>query len=340
LNATIASSSVTATAALAYGYQPDNRQAIGKSRPFCRLPRVKPGLQYPDMRVAGLFLAGCALLAVQARAQLAVELSLNQDQHLQGEAVWVTVHISNDSGRVLELGQAEDWLTFAIESKDGLPVARLGKLPLEKKITIESAQIARVRLDLEPYYNLSKLGNYVVSASLKVPQWQQQVSSRPAAFNVIHGTTLWEQEFGVPVSQLEATNRPPEMRKYSLLQANYRKQLQLYARVSDPSGEKIYVTFPIGNLVSFGEPERQIDRFSNLHVLHQNGARAYNYVVINPSGRLGIRETYDITTNRPRLKADADGKIFVSGGMRRVTPTDLPSPTTESPTNAPPVPKS
>jgi hypothetical protein len=130
------------------------------------------------------------------------------------------------------------------------------------------------------------------------------------------------------------------MRKYTLLQANYRKQLQLYARVSDPSGEKMYVTFPIGNLVSFGEPERQIDRFSNLHVLHQNGARSYNYVVLSPNGRLGIREAYEITATRPHLKSDPEGKIFVQGGARRISPTDLPVPAAENRTNAPTAPKS
>lgn len=286
-------------------------------------------------------MAGCLLLGLSLQAQLAVELSSNQDQYLQGEAIWVTVHISNQSGQPLELGAGDDWLTFSIETKDGLPVTRRGKLPLERKVTIESAQIARLRVDLEPYYNLGRLGNYLVSATVKVPQWQQQVSSRALPVNIIRGTTLWEQEFGVPLGPLESpTNRAPEMRKYTLLQANYRKQLQLYARVSDPSGEKMYATFPIGNLVSFGEPERQIDRFSNLHVLHQNGARTYNYVVISPSGRLGIREAYEITTTRPHLRADAQGKIFVQGGARRFLPTDLPPPAAESGTNAPAAPKS
>jgi len=292
------------------------------------------------MRRICLLLAGCALLVWNAPAQLAVELSFNQDQFLQGEAVFVNVHVSNQSGQNLALGKEEDWLTFAIETKDGFPVTRAGKIPLPKEFTVESAQIARIRVDLEPYHNLAKLGNYVVSATIKVPQWQQQVSSRPLAFNVVRGTTLWEQEFGVPVNPVEsATNRAPEMRKYTLLQANYRKQLQLYARVSDPSSEKIYATFPIGTLVSFGEPERQIDRFSNLHVLHQNGARAYNYVVVSPNGRMGIREAYEITTNRPHLKSDGEGRVVVVGGARRISPTDLPQ-AAGNLTNAAPVPKS
>ncbi|WCJ60084.1 hypothetical protein NXS98_02870 [Fontisphaera persica] len=267
-------------------------------------------------------------------AQVTVELRSAQEQYLLGEPVVMIVEISNQSGQPVELGKEPDWLTFAVEMRNGAPVAQPGKLALPGPFRLESAQLGRVRLDLEPAFRLDKLGNYLVAASLKVPGWAEPVSSGTTSFTIIRGTVLWEQEFGMPADGLTpATHRAPEVRKYTLLQANTVKQLRLYVRVSDPATDKIYATFPVGALVSFGRPERQIDRYSNLHILHQNGARTFNYVVVNPSGRLGLRETYEVTTSRPHLRADADGKVFVSGGQRRPSATDLPPPEPSSPAN-------
>lgn len=279
--------------------------------------------------VRWIFLLGC--LSLNLSAQVSVELRCAQEQYLLGEPVIMIVEISNQSGQPLELGQEPDWLTFAVEMRNGAPVPQPGKLALPGPFRLESAQLGRVRVDLEPAFRLDKLANYLVAATLKVPGWAEPVSSRTVSFTIIRGTTLWEQEFGLPADPLApATNRPTEARKYTLLQANTVKQLRLYVRISEPATDKIFATFPIGNLVSFGRPERQIDRFSNLHVLHQNGARTFNYVVINPWGRLGLRETYEVTTTRPHLRADADGKVFVSGGQRRPSASDLPPPEPQS----------
>ncbi|MCX8157858.1 MAG: hypothetical protein N3J91_15700 [Verrucomicrobiae bacterium] len=278
-----------------------------------------------------IFLLGWLNLTLSA--QVTVELRCAQEQYLLGEPVVMLVEISNQSGQALDLGKEPDWLTFAVEMRNGTPVPQPGKLSLPGPFRLESAQLGRVRVDLEPAFRLDKLGNYLVAATLKVPGWADPIASGTASFTIIRGTVLWEQEFGMPADPLApATNRAPEVRKYTLLQANTVKQLRLYVRISDPATDKIYATFPVGNLVSFGRPERQIDRFSNLHVLHQNGARTFNYVVINPSGRLGLRETYEVTTSRPRLRADADGKVFVSGGQRRPSPSDLPPPDPQSST--------
>lgn len=260
-------------------------------------------------------------------AQVTVELRSAQEQYVLGEPVVMMVEISNQSGQTLELGRELDWLTFAVEMRNGAPVPQPGKLSLPGPFRLESAQLGRVRVDLEPAFRLDKLGNYLVAATLKVPGWAEPISSGTTSFTIIRGTVLWEQEFGMPADPLlPATNRTPEVRKYALLQANTVKQLRLYVRVSDPATDKIYATFPVGNLVSFGRPERQMDRFCNLHILHQNGARTFNYVVVNPSGRLGLRETYEVTTSRPHLRSDADGKVFVSGGQRRPSASDLPLP--------------
>jgi hypothetical protein len=111
----------------------------------------------------------------------------------------------------------------------------------------------------------------------------------------------------------------------------------LYFRLTDSSGQ-IYKVFPIGPILSFGKTEPQVDQFSNLHVLYQDGARSFNYTVINPSGEILRRETYEYTT-RPRLVRDTDGFLNVAGGKRRVTSKDVPPAYVTKSLEAPPTAK-
>ena len=114
-------------------------------------------------------------------------------------------------------------------------------------------------------------------------------------------------------------DRPPEVRKYILQQANYLKgQIRLYVRVTDPSEARIFRVVNIGVLRSFSQPEHQIDSSSNLHVLYASGPQrdgtpGYLYSVFNPDGELITRQSYEYVDSRPRLKVDADGKITVAG---------------------------
>ena len=123
------------------------------------------------------------------------------------------------------------------------------------------------------------------------------------------------------------TNRVPEVRRYSLEQANYlRTQLRLYVRITDVDDTHVIKVLPVGPMVSVSHPERQIDRVNNLHLLYQVGARTYLYAVITPDGEMIQRQTHEITTTRPRLLADDKGNQSVVGGARRFSNDDLPGP--------------
>jgi len=261
-------------------------------------------------------------------------MSLDQKEFLAGEAIVALVRVSNQSGQPLDLGEDPEWISFQVESKDGFLVPKAGLIKVEGRVRLESAQVARMRVDLSPGYLFDRPGSYQLAALVKIPQWRQQVASPPVNFSVVQGVVIWEQEFGVPVSPVApATNTPPEMRKYALLQANYQKKLQLYARVTDASGGRIIKVFPIGPLLSFSKPEAQIDRFSNLHVLHQDGAKTFCYAVLNCEGRMVVRETYEYTATRPRLKAGEAGRFSVQGGQRKISSNDLPPPSVQASTN-------
>jgi hypothetical protein len=278
------------------------------------------------MKISGLLFSALFAATCCSQAQVSVDISLSQDQFLAGEAMPVTVRVVNRSGQTLHFGNDPDWLTFSVESKDSYIITKKGDVPVDDAdFVLGSSKQGRLVVDLAPYFSFSRPGRYTVTASVTIKAWNQQVSSAPKTFDIVIGSKMWEQEFGLPKSP-GATNESPEMRRYALHQANYlRSRLMLYVQITDDTG-KVYKVFPIGPLLSFGRPEPQVDRFSNLHVLYQDGPRSYSHTVVDPHGTVLIRHAYDMGS-RPRLKVNSEGNLEVEGGIRRVKSTDVPPPT-------------
>jgi hypothetical protein len=269
--------------------------------------------------VLGLALAS----ALQLSAQVSVEVVLAQEQFLSGESLPIAVQIKNRSGQTLHLGDDAEWLSVSVESRDGFIVLKNGEVPVLGEFDLESSKTATKRLDVSPYFTLPKTGRYSITATVRIKGWNTQIASKPTSFDIINGALLWSQEFGVPSTG--SPGQAPEVRKFTLEQANYlRSQLRLYFRLTDASGSQVFKVVPIGPMVSFGQPEAQMDKLSNLHVLYQNGPRTFSYHVFNTDGEVLMRRSYGITNTRPRLKGSDDGSVSVSGGQRRVSPDDVP----------------
>ena len=283
------------------------------------------------MKMTALWLGVLLAFSRSASAQVTVEVTQDQQQFLPGEALGVAVRITNLSGQSLHLGSEPDWLTFSVESREGTVVPKLGDAPVLGAFVLESSKVAIKRVDLAPYFMTTVPGGYQIVATVRIHGWGNfEITSPARQFDVIEGAKLWEQEVGVPSSG-GAGNSEPELRRYILQQANYiRGQLRLYLRITDQYGKPVRV-FALGQMVSFGRPQQQIDRLSNLHVLFQDGASSFRYVVCNLQGDLTQRQTYDYAASRPRLRLDGDGNVAVVGGARRVAVDDLPAPVQDDP---------
>ncbi|MGO9585411.1 MAG: hypothetical protein ACLP2Y_04260 [Limisphaerales bacterium] len=264
------------------------------------------------------------LTLFSASAQVTVDVVLDQDQFLPGESLPVAVRITNRSGQPLHLGADANWLTFSVETVRGTMVVRKADVPVEGEFDVGSSQVATKRVDLAPYFALTRQGGYRVTARVRIKDWNVEIPSPPQSFNVIDGAKLWSQTFGLPVPA-DMTNRTPEVRKYILEEANYlHSQLRMYVQVSDESEIHIFKIHAIGPMVSFSQPEAQVDRFSHLHVIYQSGAHIFTYSMVSPDGDIVRQEIYDYFDTRPRLHIDDDGNITVLGGARRVKPDDVP----------------
>jgi len=276
------------------------------------------------MRALGLSLILLAVALSPASAQITVEVTQEQDQFLPGETLPTAVRITNRSGQSLRLGGEADWLVLSVQGRAGEVVPKTGEPPVIGEFVLESSKVATKRVDLAPYFAIARPGRYSVSATVRIKEWNREIASQPREFDIIEGAKLWEHEIGVPDAE-GATNAMPEVRKFILQQANFHKtQLRLYVRLTDATEGRTFRVLPIGPAVSFARPESQVDKFSNLHLLHQEGARSFGYLVINPQGEIIARQTYDYVDKRPRLQPDMGGKILVTGGVRRVTANDVP----------------
>src|SRR5260221_6806794 len=204
---------------------------------------------------------GLGLLAwLTGSAQVSVEVVMDQEQFLPSEAVPVAVKITNRSGQPLHLGAEANWLTFSVESKDGFVVIKNAEVPVAGEFDLGSSEVATKRVDLAPYFGLSRTGRYRVIATVRIKEWSVELASPGKYFDVINGAQLWTQTFGVPVPA-GGTNRAPEVRRYTLVQANYlRTQLRLYVQVSDESVSPNYKVVSVGQIGSVRQTETQVDK--------------------------------------------------------------------------------
>jgi hypothetical protein len=274
-----------------------------------------------------LLLAHGIVSALQAQPNgLTAELKLDQNQFLPNEDVQLKVRIANHSGQDLTLGQADDWITFSVQGADDAIVTKLGDVPAAGAFTLHSAQTGTRTFNLTPYFDFHRPGRYVLAATMKIAQWNQELPCKPVALTIVQGVRVPNvPEVAVGVLPLDgATNQPPEIRKFVLQKVNYTTESRLYLRLTDASGARTFRLLPIDRMLTFSEPEAQVDRFSNMHILNQTGAKSFCYCVVNARGQMLEKETYDYTQFRPTLRNGQDGRVFVSGGIRRFTNQDIP----------------
>ncbi len=271
------------------------------------------------MRAVWLFWAVLLSSIAWANAQIKVEVLLDQSQFLRDESVHVKIHITNLSGQPVQLADDPDWLNFQVEYDDNKTVTRTAQIPAGDAFTLQSAKAVVRQFDLMPFFDFSRTGRYNIAAVVRIKSWNQEFASNRKTLEISAGLRIWEHDFGVPV-----TNRTPEMRKYSLVQANYQARQNLYVRLTDITDTKVFRVIPVAPLVSFSRPEAQIDQESNLHVLSQTGPSAFIYMVVSPRGEILKRQRHDYSDTRPVLRP-LDDKIVVSGGVRHRTAEDIPA---------------
>src|SRR5436190_843087 len=130
-----------------------------------------------------------------------------------------------------------------------------------------------------------------------------------------------------PIPPLSGANREPalgipdgagasgEVRTYSLMTNRFPDHTSLYVRVQDQDTGVVYATYSLGRTISFEQPQAEIDRSNQLHVLHCAAPRAWSYARIGLNGELLTHSSFMETKTRPHLVHSGGGEIAVHGGM-------------------------
>lgn len=261
-------------------------------------------------------LAALFLLAATTQAQIQVELKFQRLQYIAHEPVFATLKIANLSGRDIDLrdDSGQRWFGFEINAGEGRLLAPLKREAPEPPLHIEAGKTVTRKINLTPLFPVHDFGAYHVRANVYFSDLNKFFYSATKVFQVADARPIWQKTVGIPAGMPGAG----EVRTYSLLSNRFTNHTALYVRVENKESGAVYSTYSLGRVIANGEPQAEIDRANQLHVLHCAAPRSWAYSHIGWNGELLKQSNFLETKSRPRLRHAADGAIAVSGGMLNV----------------------
>jgi hypothetical protein len=251
--------------------------------------------------------------AAGAQAQVQVDLKFKRLQYIAHEPVVATVAITNLAGRDIELHDADgqSWLGFEITGSEEQPIAPLGEANREPPLKIPAGQRVTRQIDLTPLYPVYEYGGYHVRTNIYFADLGKFFYSGTRVFEVTDARPIWQQTVGVP----DGAGASGDVRTYSLMTNRFPDHTSLYVRVQDKDSGVVYATYSLGRTISFEQPQAEIDRDNQLHVLHCAAPRAWSYARIGLNGQLLTHSSFMETKTRPHLVHSGKGEVAVQGGM-------------------------
>jgi hypothetical protein len=257
-------------------------------------------------------------MAVAAQAQIQVELRFPRLQYVAHEPVIAIVKITNLAGRDIDLHDESGhrWFGFEVNAGEGRLLAPLRPPAPEPALHVEAGKTVTRKINLTPAFPVHDLGAYHVRANVYFADLNKFFYSQTKVFQVADARPIWQRTVGIP----DGGPGAGEGRTYSLLSNRFPDHTSLYVRVEDKSRGVVYTTYSLGRALAYDEPQAELDRANQLHVLHCAAPRSWAYSHIGLNGELLAHSTFMETKTRPRLRHTADGTVAVSGGR-----LDLPA---------------
>ena len=282
-------------------------------------------------------LAALLFLATAGRAQIQVELKFKRLQYIAHEPVTAAVRITNLSGRAVDLHDENGhrWFGFEINAGEGRLLAPLRQSVPEPALHVETGQTVTRKINLTPAFPVQDLGAYHVRANVYFADLNKFFYSQTKVFQVADARPIWQRTVGIP----EGRPAAGEIRTYSLLSNRFPDHTSLYVRVEDKSRGIVYTTYSLGRALAYDEPQAELDRANQLHVLHCAAPRNWAYSHIGLNGELLAHSIFMETKTRPRLRHAADGAIAVTGGRLEGPVTESRGPTPKLSARPPAVPE-
>jgi hypothetical protein len=259
-----------------------------------------------------MLFAACFFLAVSARAQIQVDLKLPRLQYIAYEPVVAKLTITNLAGRSIDLRDSEGqtWFGFEITGSEGQSIAPVTLNKIEMPLNIPAGKTITQKINLTPLYAVHDFGAYRVRAHVYFADLSKFFYSQTKVFQVTDARPVWQKTVGIPEGNGAAGNT----RTYSLLSSRFPDHTALYVRVEDKSTGAVYATHSLGRIIGFEEPQAELDRANQLHILQRAAPRNWTYSRVGLNGELLAHSVFTESKTRPRLRHASDGAVIVFGG--------------------------
>lgn len=250
-----------------------------------------------------------------ADAQLMVGMRLEKRFYVDYEPIKAQITVSNRSGKDVVIGGPNNtsWLNFEIQAHNTI-LAPTSNFPKMKPYVLRRGQTIVKEVMLNRAFPMADFGSYQISANVYYPPTQKFYGSKPTKIEVTSASKLWSQGIGVSASPTS----PVQQREYSLLSHRDQNKAEIYVRVRQENGMRVYATYSLGRMIAVGEPQATVDSDNQLHVLHLRDPNYYAHSVVDPNGKLVLQEIYkQVPGSRPTLMFDqSQGYVSVRGGER------------------------
>jgi hypothetical protein len=252
------------------------------------------------------------LVAATAHAQIQVDLSFKRLQYIAHEPILATIKIANNSGRDIDLrdDNGQRWFGFEINAGEGRLLAPLKTDAPEPALHVEAGKTVIRKINLTALYPVHDFGAYHIRANVYFTDLNKFFYSTTKVVQVTDARPIWQKTVGVP----EGMPAAGEARTYSLLSNRFVDHTSLYVRVENKDTGVVFTTYSLGRIIASGDPQAEVDRANQLHVLHCAAPRSWAYSHVGLNGELLAHSTFLETKTRPHLRHTPDGSIAVHGG--------------------------
>ena len=257
------------------------------------------------------FLLLTCVLAATASAQIEVKLQMARTTYVAGEAVPVTVSITNLSGQdvTLQGNSRLSWIDFTVNSSRGLPLTPVAR-PAFGAVKIGFGQTMAKTIDLAQIFPLGEMGNFSVYGVVRLPgQTSDGFISNRLIFNINTSRPYWSQKVGLP-------GKPGQSREFRVLNFTGGKKTMLYSQVVNLKTGAAMQTHSLGEYMSFSKPSVTLDNRQVMHVLYLIGPETWSHARVGPDGSLlGTKLHKSGGGLNPQLFTMRDGSVQVGNSI-------------------------
>lgn len=244
-----------------------------------------------------------------ALAQIYVKIVPEKKTFLSGEAMYMRLTVTNNSGVPVELKSQEysSWLDIHVKHTTGgqeMPQSRFAVFP---PINIPAGMSVSRKIDLRHFYDLSREGNYHVQAVVKMSNQKDMFASHESLFSVRSGTPMWSQTVAIPASSKRC--------KFSVCAIMMRGIQKLYVQAKDPDTGVAYNAVCVGDWLGTTRPQCMVDGKANVHVFFPTTPMLGAYARINYRGMMEKLQYYKKVVGAPSMVFLPDGSVRVTGAV-------------------------